>query len=123
MIPRQQSAFILGTLVLACCADVMALAQNSRATLPDTKAIVLRYLRSEPIPAAIEDTGSGPGDLFNDPKKLGIVELSRPTWVQHPTLGWTWLACLRTHPLDRPVGDYALFIGTQKIRDARLSVV
>ena len=89
---------------------------------PDTKAIVLRYLRKDPGPAKPGNTDPGLGTLFADVQKLGTVELSPPTLVQHQTLGWTWLACLRTHPADGPVADYALFIGDERIRDARLSV-
>ena len=88
---------------------------------PDARSIVLRYLRSEQIPPTTVTT-TGPGVLFTDPRKLGLIELSTPNSVQHPTLGWTWLVCLRTHPIGRPTNDYALFIGLDRIRDARLSI-
>jgi hypothetical protein len=117
--PRQRLICALVTLAVTGWA-AGATAQHGPA--PDARAIVLRYLRSEPIPPAPPDVGSGPGALFNDPQKLGVVELSLPTPVEHPTLGWTWLACLRTHPVGKPVRDYALFIGMNRIRDARLSV-
>ena len=37
-------------------------------------------------------------------------------------MGWTWLAWMRTHPIGKPANDYALFIGDDRIKDARLSV-
>jgi len=97
-------------------------AEQPTGPAPDTKAIVLRYLRGEQRPRNTQDTDPGPGKLFGDVQKLGAVELSPPVPAQHPVLGWTSLACLRTHPPGKPASDYALFIGADSIRDARLSV-
>ena len=114
-------AGVLGCFVLASCGTVM-MKDQPQSPPPDTKVIVLRYLRKEPSPAKPGNADPGPGNLFANVQKLGAIELSPPSLVQHPTLGWTWLACLRTHPADGPAGDYALFIGDDRIRDARLSV-
>lgn len=93
-----------------------------QSAAPDAKAIVLRYLKKDPALAKPGPSDPGPGSLFASVDKLGMIELSAPSPVQHPTLGWTWLACPRTHPAHGSASDYALFIGTDSIRDARLSV-
>jgi hypothetical protein len=100
-------------------------AEQPRGPAPDTKTVVLRYLRGEQRLRDMKDIDSdpGPGRLFGDVQKLGVVELSPPTLIQHPVLGWTWLACLRIHPPGKLASDYALFLGAESIRDARLSVV
>jgi len=119
--PALRLAGIVACLVLASCGTVMTTDQP-QSPAPDAKAIVLRYLKKEQIPARPEVIDPGPGSLFGDVEKLGEVELSPPSPVQHPTLGWTWLSCLRVHPAAGPASDYALFIGDGRIRDARLSV-
>jgi len=119
---RQLALGFFAGYALAGCTATMAAAQAGRPAPPDTKAIVLRYLHSQPVPPAGADLGKGPGNLFADPKKLGLVELSPPSLVQHPMLGWTWVACLRTHPDGQSAHDYALFISGKRIQDARLSV-
>jgi hypothetical protein len=108
-------------LMLTACGTVVT-AEQPQGPPPDTKAIVQRYLRAEPAPKVPKDAGPGPGSLFSDVQKLGVVELSPPSLVQHPILGWTWLVCLRTHPVGQPTSDYSLFVGADSIRDARLSV-
>jgi hypothetical protein len=113
---------IVGCLAVTGCGSVVT-AERPQGPAPDTKAIVLRYLRgdaggaNEPI---IPDLGVG--QLFNEPQSLGAVELSPPSLVQHNVLGWTWLTCLRAHPIATPARDYALFIRNNRIEDARLSV-
>lgn len=108
---------------LTCAMTIVAAAQTAAPPRPDAKAIVLRYLRTKPPVASPEDLGTGPGGLFGAPEKLGLLEISQPSPVQHPTLGRTWLACLRTHPADKPARDYALFMTASRIQDARLSIV
>ena len=120
-ISRRRTAIIVGFLLLTSCGTVMTTDQPQGAP-PDAKAIVLRYLKKDPGLAKPGTSSPGPGSLFASVDKLGMIELSAPSPVQHPTFGWTWLACLRTHPADDAASDYALFIGTDSIRDARLSV-
>lgn len=115
-------ACAMSSLAVAGCGTVMT-AQPLQGRAPDTKAVVLRYLRGEGNPPAADSADPGPGQLFKDPSKLGVIELSPASLVQHDVLGWTWLACVRTHPIGKPANDYALFIGDDRIRDARLSVV
>ena len=119
---RQRALGVFAGFALAGCTAAVAAAQAGPPAPPDAKAIVLRYLNSRPAPPAGTGLGSGPGNLFAGPKKLGPVELSPPSPVQHPVLGWTWVACLRTHPDGKPARDYALFISGNRIQDARLSV-
>jgi hypothetical protein len=115
-------ACAISSLTVAGCGTVMT-AQPLQGPAPDTKAVVLRYLHGTAIPPAADSADPGPGQLFKDPAKLGAIELSTASAVQHDVLGWTWLACMRTHPSGKPAGDYALFIGDDRIRDARLGVV
>jgi len=119
--PLQGIACALAVLMLTGCGSVMTV-ERPQDPPPDAKAIILRYLRGEQLPQTQLAGDPGPGSLFGDMHKLGVVELSSPSLVQHPALGWTWLTCLRTHPADKPASDYALFVGNDRIRDARLSV-
>ena len=112
---------MFGSLMLTGCGTVMP-AEQPTGPAPDTKAIVLRYVRGEPNPKKTNDGDPGPGKLFGDVQKFGVVELSPPSPVRHDVLGWTSLVCLRTHPPGKPASDYALFIGADSIRDARLSI-
>ena len=119
--PQRLAVCALAAVILTGCGTIAAWPQ-AQGRAPDTRAIVLRYLRGDKVPSPDVTVGPGPGSLFTNPQKLGSVELSQPDLVQHPTLGWTWLACLRTHPIERGTSDYALFMGPDRIRDARLSV-
>ena len=111
----------MSSLAVAGCGTVMT-AQPPQGAAPDTKAVVLRYLRGVSSLPAPESADPGPGQLFKDPQKLGTIELSPPSAVQNDVLGWTWMACMRTHPIAKAAHDYALFIDGDKVRDARLSV-
>jgi hypothetical protein len=110
-----------GGFILSSCGSVM-MADQPQGPPPDSKSVVLRYLRTKLPPVEPGSAGSGPGKLFADVQKLGAVELSPPTSIRHPTVGWTWLTCFRTHPADGSTNDFALFIDANSIRDARLSV-
>jgi hypothetical protein len=114
-------ACAVSSLTVAGCGTVMT-ASPPQGPAPDTKAVVLRYLRGTPDKPGPDSTDPGPGSLFRDPQELGMIELSPPSLVQADVPGWTWLACMRTHPIGKPANDYALFIGGDRIRDARLSV-
>lgn len=114
-------ACAMSSLAVAGCGTVMT-AQPPQGPAPDTKAVVLRYLRGTSDKPGPDSDDPGPGQLFKDPQKMGVVELSPASPVQHDALGWTSLVCMRTHPIGKPANDYALFIGNDRIRDARLSV-
>jgi hypothetical protein len=115
-------ACAVSSLTVAGCGTVMT-ASPPQGPAPDTRAVVLRYLRGTPDKPGPDSGDPGPGQLFKDPPKLGAIELSPASLVQHDAMGWTWLACMRTHPIGKSANDYALFIGDDRIRDARLSVV
>jgi hypothetical protein len=114
-------ACVMSSVAIAGCGTVMT-AQPPQGAAQDTKAVVLRYLRGTADVPGTNSIDPGPGQLFKDPKKMGVVELSPASLVQHDALGWTSLACMRIHPIGKAAHDYALFIGGDKIRDARLSV-
>ena len=114
-------ACAMSSLAIAGCGTVMT-TQPPQGPAPDSRAVVLRYLRGTPDKPGPDSGDPGPGQLFKDPPKLGAIELSPASLVQHDAMGWTWLACMRTHPIGKPANDYALFIGGDRIRDARLSV-
>lgn len=114
-------ACAMSSLAIAGCGTVMT-AQPPQGPAPDSKAVVLRYLRGMAELPTPDSGDPGPGQLFKDPQKMGVVELSPASSVQHDVLGWVWLACMRTHPIGKPANDYALFIANDRIRDARLSV-
>jgi len=115
-------ACAMSSLAIAGCGTVMT-TQPPQGPAPDSRAVVLRYLRGTPDKPGPDSTDPGPGSLFRDPQELGMIDLSPPSLVQADVPGWTWLTCMRTHPVGKPAHDYALFIGDDRIRDARLSVV
>lgn len=96
------------------------------------KEIVLNYLRQaqgegkqyreEDLPPEVAISG-GAGTFFNDPSRLGVIELSPYSHVRHPTIGPVLMGCLKANGFGPKPAYYTVFIFGRHIADVRQSII
>jgi len=119
------------TAMLAGCAGGLASYEPPAEPAPNYREIIAKNLMSprltpvittKPTDAATDSFFDDKGNIFLDPKKIGLVEIADSQRREVSTIGWAWMTCIRLSGGETN-GTYAIFVSGGAIVEARRSVL
>jgi hypothetical protein len=128
---RSKIALACLTAMLAGCAGGLASYEPPAEPAPNYREIIAKNLMSprltpvittKPTDAATDSFFDDKGNIFLDPKKIGLVEIADSQRREVSTIGWAWMTCIRLSGGETN-GTYAIFVSGGAIVEARRSVL